>query len=108
MSDSLNATVIIIVLVFTISANAELDELDELDEFDELELPRLPAVVPVPALEEEPAGELVLELADDVEPPETESPGWRLDSDTIVPLIGAYSFVALSAAVALFTLASAL
>jgi hypothetical protein len=102
MSDSLNATVIIIVLVFTISANAELDELDE------LELPRLPAVVPVPALEEEPAGELVLELADDVEPPETESPGWRLDSDTIVPLIGAYSFVALSAAVALFTLASAL
>jgi hypothetical protein len=105
MSDSLNATVIIIVLVFTISANAELDELDE---FDELELPRLPAVVPVPALEEEPAGELVLELADDVEPPETESPGWRLDSDTIVPLIGAYSFVALSAAVALFTLASAL
>jgi hypothetical protein len=105
MSDSLNATVIIIVLVFTISANAELDELDE---FDELELPRLPAVVPVPALEEEPAGELVLELADDVEPPETDSPGWRLDSDTIVPLIGAYSFVALSAAVALFTLASAL
>jgi hypothetical protein len=105
MSDSLNATVIIIVLVFTISANAELDELDE---FDELELPRLPAVVPVPALEEEPSGELMLELADDVEPPETESPGWRLDSDTIVPLIGAYSFVALSAAVALFTLASAL
>jgi hypothetical protein len=108
MSDSLNATVIVIVLVFTISANAELDEFDE---FDELELPRLPAVELVPLPVDELDDELLLlelELLDDVDPAETESPGWRLDSDTIVPLIGAYSFVFLSAALALWTLALAL
>jgi hypothetical protein len=112
MSDSLNATVIVIVPVFTISANDEPDELEEFDEFDELdelELPRLPAVAPVPLLVEELDDELLLELEplDDVDPAETESPGWRLDSDTIVPLIGAYSFVFLSAALALCTLALA-
>jgi hypothetical protein len=103
MSDSLNATVIVIVLVFTISANDELDEFDELEELE----PRLPAVVPVPLLEEELDDEL-LELLDDVDPDETESPGSRLDSDTIVPLIGACSLVFLSAASALFRLARAL
>jgi hypothetical protein len=71
MSDSLNATVIVIVPVFTISANAELEELDE---FDELELPRLPAVVLEPLLEEL-EDELLLELLDDVEPAETQLPG---------------------------------
>jgi hypothetical protein len=83
MSDSLNATVIVIALVFTISANVELDELDELDEFDEfdefeefeeLELPRPPAVVPVVLLEEEVDDELLPELVDDVDPAEIESP----------------------------------
>jgi hypothetical protein len=107
MSDSLNATVIVIVPVFTISANDEPDELEEFDELDELELPRLPAVAPVPLLVEELDDELLLEPLDDVDPAETESPGWRLDSDTIVPLIGAYSFVFLSAALALCTLALA-
>jgi hypothetical protein len=84
MSDSLNATVIVIVFVSTISAN------DELELLEELELPSDPAVV----LEEED------ELDDEelfeallVDPPETESPGCRLESETIVPLIGAYSFV---------------
>jgi hypothetical protein len=108
MSDSLNATVIVIALVFTISANVELDELDEFEEFDELELPRPPAVVPVVLLEEEVDDELLPELVDDVDPAEIESPRRRLESDTIVPLIGAYSLVRLSADRALFTLASAL
>jgi hypothetical protein len=74
MSDSLNATVIVIALVFTISANVELDELDEFEEFDELELPRPPAVVPVVLLEEEVDDELLPELVDDVDPAEIESP----------------------------------
>ena len=42
------------------------------------------------------------------EPAETLSPGERLASDAIVPLIGAYSFVPSSAFCALFTLARAL
>jgi hypothetical protein len=78
MSDSLNATVIVIALVFTISANVELDELDEFEEFEEfeeLELPRPPAVVPVVLLEEEEDDELLPELVDDVDPAEIESPG---------------------------------
>jgi hypothetical protein len=74
MSDSLNATVIVIALVFTISANVELDELDEFEEFDELELPRPPAVVPVVLLEEDEDDELLPELVDDVDPAEIESP----------------------------------
>ncbi len=88
-SDSLSATVIVIVSVLTISANAEL-LLPELEDEEELEPPRLPAVVaPVPLLPEleppleEPAAAL-LEL-----PPDTWSPGWRLESETIVPLVGA-------------------
>ncbi|MGZ6622111.1 MAG: hypothetical protein ACXVHD_21015 [Solirubrobacteraceae bacterium] len=107
MSDSLNATVIVILLVFTISAN-EVDPPDELEEPEEPEPPRLPAVVPVPPLAEELDEDVLLELLDDVEPPVTESPGWRLASDTILPLIGAYSFVFASACSALCTLALAL
>jgi hypothetical protein len=80
MSDSLNATVIVIALVFTISANVEFVELDEFDEFEEfeefeeLELPRPPAVVPVVLLEEDEDDELLPELVDDVDPAEIESP----------------------------------
>ena len=44
MSDSLNATVIVSVLVLMISAKPEL----ELDEPDDPDPPRLPAVVPDP------------------------------------------------------------
>jgi hypothetical protein len=74
--------------VLTISANAEL-LLPELEDEEELEPPRLPAVVPVPLLPEleppleEPAAAL-LEV-----PPDTWSPGWRVESATIVPLVGA-------------------
>lgn len=69
----------------TISANAELEPDD-----DELEPPRLPALAladPEPLAAEldvdEPFDALV------VEPPDTLSPGVALDSDTIVPLVGA-------------------
>lgn len=106
MSDSLNATVIVIELALTISAKAEL-------ELDELELPRLPAlelppVAPVPPaeLEPEPDEELLEALV--VEPPDTVSPGEALDSDTTVPLVGAYSFVFATAISAVCTFASAL
>ncbi len=100
MSDSLNATVIVIVPASTISANAEL----EVDEDDEL--PRLPAVVPVPPdaeLDEDPLAATL-----DVVPADIESPGNEPDSDTIVPLLGAYSLVSASASFALRTFASAL
>ena len=76
-SDSLNATVIVILLVFTISAT-ELDppeNVEEPVEPVEPEPPRLPAVVPLPPLAEELDDELLLELLDEVEPPLTESPG---------------------------------
>jgi len=89
MSDSLNATVIVIESVLTISTNAEFEPLD--DE-DELEPPRLPAVAPPPLapapLPEELDDEPLL-AAFDVEPPLTVSPGWRAESDTTVPLVGA-------------------
>ena len=89
MSDSLNATVIVIESVLTISANAELEPPD--DE-DELEPPRLPAVAPPPLapapLPEELDDEPLL-AAFDVEPLLTVSPGWRAESDTTVPLVGA-------------------
>lgn len=112
MSDSLSATVIDIEPVFTISANGELELLDEDD--DELEPPRLPAdaeppaAPPVPVPEEELDEELELLLALPVEPADTASPGERLASDTIVPLVGAYSLVLLRAVWALLTLTSAL
>jgi hypothetical protein len=91
MSDSLKATVIVIVPVLTISANAEPAPLADPVELE----PRLPAVVepapPEPVAEvDEPVELLALEEAD---PPETESPGWALESETIVPLVGAYSLV---------------
>jgi hypothetical protein len=96
MSDSLNATVIVILPVLTMSANGEPELLaveeeeagvPELED-DVPEPPRPPAVVPEePAVEEpddeDPADEL------DVAPAETASPGERLASETIVPLMGA-------------------
>jgi hypothetical protein len=93
ISDSLNATVIVSEPVFTISANAELDELDE------LEPPRLPALV---LLGDEPVED---DDEDDdepfvVDPADTESPGCRLESDTIVPLVGANSRVLASVCLA--------
>jgi hypothetical protein len=95
MSDSLRATVIVIELVLTISANGDV-ELPEVEEDDELEPPRLPAVVPaVPApppveeLDDDPLLDVVDVEALEVDPADTESPGVRFASDTIVPLIGA-------------------
>ena len=86
MSDSLNATVIVSLYVLMISAKLEVELLD--DELEEPLLPRLPAVVPpellVELLEDKPA----LDEAELV-PEETESPGERLASETIVPLSGA-------------------
>jgi hypothetical protein len=101
MSDSLNATVIVNSWRLTISANAELELLD-----DE-EPPRPPAVTPEVELDEELDDELV-DDALDVVPAETESPGSRLASDTIVPLVGARSFVSASALLALCRLLLAL
>jgi hypothetical protein len=80
MSDSLNATVIVIVLLFTISANAEPEPLDEPEPPDEVEPPRLPAVALAPELGEELEeldDELPLELLEpaEVDPADTESPG---------------------------------
>jgi hypothetical protein len=111
MSDSLNATVIVSELVLTISANPELEPLEEEDEEEDPEPPRLPAVEAPPA----PAP-LPEELDDEdelfEEPPElpadTESPGVKLESEAIVPLVGAYSLVLLTAISALCTAAWAL
>lgn len=85
MSDSLKATVIVSELVLTISANPELELLD-----DE-EPPRLPAVSP--PVEDAPLPD-ELEEDDELEespeePADTLSPGVRLDSEAIVPLVGA-------------------
>ena len=91
MSDSLRETLIVIELVLTISANGEL-ELPVVEDDDELEPPRLPAVVPPVPPVEEPDEAPLLEVdavAVEVDPAEMESPGVRLASDTIVPLIGA-------------------
>jgi hypothetical protein len=105
--------------VFTISANGELElleveedeppeaELPEPEEDELPELPRLPAVVPEELLEEEPDDEEPVDGLD-VDPAETPSPGERLASETIVPLVGAYSLMFASAVLALFTFASAL
>jgi hypothetical protein len=112
-SDSLKATVIVMVLVLTISANGELEPV-EVEEDEVPEPPRppalAPAALPVEGLDDDP----VLDVEDaeaealEVAPADTESPGERLASDTIVPLIGAWSSVAESAVLALLTLASAL
>ncbi|HEY1522786.1 MAG TPA: hypothetical protein VGF70_07210 [Solirubrobacteraceae bacterium] len=110
MSDSLKASVIVIELVLTISANgvAEAEEEEE----EALEPPRLPAVVPlvvpVEELDEDPPLDVEDPEALEVEPADTVSPGERPDSDTIVPLIGADSVVSASAVLALLTFAWAL
>src|SRR4249919_3327800 len=73
MSDSLKATVIVMVLLFTISANAELEPLDEPVLLDEPEPPRLPAADDPPELGEELEEELPVELleADEEDPADT-------------------------------------
>jgi hypothetical protein len=92
MSDSLKATVIVIVLVLTTCANGEVEPA-EVEEDEELEPPRLPAVAPVGLLVEELDDDPLLDVADvealEVDPADTESPRERFASDTIVPLIGA-------------------
>jgi hypothetical protein len=79
--------------VLTISANGELELLLPVVDDDELEPPRLPAVVvPVPPaapLDGDPLPAVLDVDALDVDPADTESPGERLASVTIVPLIGA-------------------
>jgi hypothetical protein len=94
-SDSLSDTVIVIELVLTISANDEV-ELGDVEEDEVLDPPRLPAVVPpvppVPPVEEvedDPVLDVVDAEALEVDPADTESPGERDASDTIVPLMGA-------------------
>jgi hypothetical protein len=87
------------VLVLTISANGELVLPEEdADEVEVLEPARLPVVAPV----EDPPEVEVLDVVDadaaPVDPAETVSPGERLASEAIVPLVGAYSFVPSSAA----------
>jgi hypothetical protein len=84
------------VLVLTISANAELVPLDAAEELEAAaeppdaadeppEPPRLPELeLPVPLVVE-----LEAELLAPVLPADTESPGERLASDTSVPLVGA-------------------
>jgi hypothetical protein len=118
MSDSLKATFIIIVPVLTISAKdePELPDVEDVElpeaELPELEAlapepPRLPAVAPVEPLDDEPDEEVPPDEPD-VDPADTESPGERLASETIVPLIGAYSLVSARAVLAVCTPASAL
>jgi hypothetical protein len=99
------------VLVLTISANGELALPDDEDEVEVPE-PRLPADDPeAPAAEDPDADEVSLDVpvveAFPVDPADTVSPGERPASDAIVPLIGAYRFVSLSAVCALSTLACA-
>ena len=92
MSDSLNATVIVSEFVLTISANPELEPLEE----DDPEPPRLPAVavppdpepLPEPDPDDDDDDELPEELLEEP-PPDTVSPGVRLESEAIVPLVGA-------------------
>jgi hypothetical protein len=115
MSDSLKATLIVIVPVLTISAKDEPELPDvEDEELPEVELPalapeppRLPAVAPVEPLDDEPEEEVPPDELE-VDPADTASPGERLASETIVPLIGAYSLVLARAVLAVCTLASAL
>jgi hypothetical protein len=104
-SDSLNATVMVNLCALTISAKLEL-ELELLD--DDPVVPRLPAVVALEPLDVVPLLEEPLLVELELDPDDTESPGDRLSSDTIVPLTGARSLVCLRAVFALCTLASAL
>jgi hypothetical protein len=96
MSDSLKATVIVIVWELTISANGVLvDVEDEVPELPvELELPRPPALVAVDGVLDEPVDDdpvaVLLEAAAlEVDPAETASPLVRPARETIVPLVGA-------------------
>jgi hypothetical protein len=103
MSDSENATVIVRLPVSTICANAVLDPLPELED----DPPRLPAVVDPLFPDVDDDSELELEDAAPELPAETESPGDKLASDTIVPLTGAYRLVLISACWAVCKFASA-
>jgi hypothetical protein len=105
-SDSLNATVMVNLCAFTISAKLELG-IELLDNENSV-VPRLPAVVALEPLDVVPLLEEPLLVELEVDPEDTESPGERLSSDTIVPLTGARSLVCLRAVFALCTLASAL
>ena len=104
MSDSLSATVIVIVSVLISSANPEL--LDELELDEEPRLAAAIAPMPLPPELDELDDELLLELLAPLVV--IESPGDTLASDAIVPLVGACSLVLLSAVSALLTFASAL
>jgi hypothetical protein len=105
MSDSLNAMVIMSRWVLTISAKPELDEEELVEEADP---PRLPELVPDVDEPEEPEDDVPLDEFEDVDPADTESPGERLSSETMIPLVGARRRVAASEIWALWTLASAL
>ena len=105
-SDSLNATVIVNLCVLTISAKFALALLD--DDDDDPVVPRLPAVVAPDPLAVAPLPEEPLLVELELDPEDTESPGDKLSSDTIVPLTGARNLVCLRAVFALCTLASAL
>jgi hypothetical protein len=98
------------VLVLTISANGELEPPDV--EEDVPEFPRPPAVVPAVLPVEELDDDPVLDVEDaaalEVDPAVTELRATSVESDTIVPLIGAYSFVFARAVLAVLTLAWAL
>jgi hypothetical protein len=85
MSDSLNATVIVIEPVLTISMRPEL--LDEEEEL--LDPPRLPAVEAAPDPEPELALEFELDVELDADPAETASPGETSATLTTVPVAGA-------------------
>jgi hypothetical protein len=112
MSDSLNATVIVIELVLTISAKPELlEEEEELELLDpepvELDAPELPVVDDPEPLDPEPLEPDELAELDPLEPV-IRSPGLVVSSETIVPLSGAYSRVSSSAVWALRRLMRAL
>jgi hypothetical protein len=81
----LNATVIVIEPVLTISTRPEL--LDEEEEL--LDPPRLPAVEAAPDPEPELALEFELDVELDADPAETASPGETCATLTTVPVAGA-------------------
>lgn len=110
ISDSLRGTTSCIVLRSLRTANAELEELDAAEELDELEAPvalrPLAPVAPAP-LAPDPLEEL-LELEALVVPlPDTTSPTCP-DSETIVPLSGAYRLVSWTACSSLCTVSVSL
>jgi hypothetical protein len=96
------------VSVFVSMISAKPEPLEDPEPLEEFEPPRLPAVVPVPdpdeLLDDEDEELLEVELPD---PPDTASPGVRLESEAIVPLTGAYSLVLFTAVSALWTPACA-